>query len=167
VILRYRIPLLAFLASLLFLFPTFSQAQISITAAGTFVKTGQAPPSDAISEVKLFQSIGSKFPMKEKAWKYVIVADDTMWKQLMVKMGFDPNTPLQYFGQTDIDHSITFIRGWALIHPELFGQDPEHIIAHEMAHIYLHSRDEKLVDDQAVAWIKASKKNTVQVAGVR
>ncbi|RZU39302.1 hypothetical protein [Edaphobacter modestus] len=146
-----------------------ARAQNTITVVGTFVQAGKTPPADAVAEVKLFQSVSSKFPMKEKTWKWVVIVDDTMWQQLMIKLGFDPNTPLQYYGQTDIDHQVTFIRGWALIHPELFNQVPEHIIAHEMAHVFLHSRDEKLVDDQALTWIKAARKEkaAVQMAGVR
>ncbi len=30
----------------------------------------------------------------------------------------------------------------------------EHLVAHELAHIYLHSYDEQKVDDQAQDWMR-------------
>jgi hypothetical protein len=91
--------------------------------------------------------------MKEKKWQWIIVADDAAWKLLMIRMGFDANEHIEYYGQTDIDHGITFIRGWTLTHPDRIEANPEHVIAHEMAHVYLHSRDEKLVDETAEQWL--------------
>lgn len=62
----------------------------------------------------------------------------------------------------------TMLRGSALA-----GHDPdvtaEHLVAHELAHIHLHSYDEREVETQALTWIKAARKASAltQMAGVR
>jgi Zn-dependent peptidase ImmA (M78 family) len=37
------------------------------------------------------------------------------------------------------------------------------MIAHELAHIFLHNSDEQRVDDQTLSWIKTARKETVLV----
>jgi hypothetical protein len=56
---------------------------------------------------------------------------------------------------TDQTAHITYVRADAILHPKL-GPDsePEHIIAHELAHIYLPSDDEAVVEAQAWRWQK-------------
>jgi len=68
------------------------------------------------------------------------------------------------YGETDIDHGVTFLRGTIL---SKFGtllsisNEPvitaEHLVTHELAHIVLRSRDEAKVDAQAMRWMKDRK----------
>ena len=147
--------ILALIACLPVVAPRLTYAQNTVHVLGTFVKEGVAPPPEAVSEAKMFIDIAKAFPLKERTWRWIIIADDTMWYQMLIKMGIDHNQQVEYYGQTDIDRGITFIRGWTLLHPDRSGFEgcPEHVIAHEMAHVYLHSRDEKMVEETARQWV--------------
>jgi hypothetical protein len=124
-----------------------------IRVEGTFVKTGKPLSSEAIAEEKIFAQIAPRFPMKSQAWQWIIVVDEPMWKLLMVRMGF-PNDPrTSYYGQTDLQDGVTYIRGYTLLHPDQPDAKAEHVISHEMAHVYLNSADEGLVDRTADAWM--------------
>ncbi|HVJ07225.1 MAG TPA: ImmA/IrrE family metallo-endopeptidase [Acidisarcina sp.] len=61
------------------------------------------------------------------------------------------------YSSTDIDAGTTFLRGTTLLHPDLPEAAPDHVIAHELAHIMLHSRDEAVVEAQTRKWLERQK----------
>jgi hypothetical protein len=63
--------------------------------------------------------------------------------------------PGRTMGLTNLDAGITYVRGWDLVHPfdNTEKMRPSHIIAHELAHIMLDTRDEATADRQAVVWL--------------
>jgi hypothetical protein len=122
---------------------------------GTFLKVGKPYPVEAIAEEKVFAAIAPRFPMKQQAWKWIIIVDEPMWKQLIMRMGFRDDPSVSYYGETDLEGGVTYIRGFTLLHPDQTDARPEHVISHEMAHVYLNSRDEVLVDQTADKWMAA------------
>jgi hypothetical protein len=92
--------------------------------------------------------------MSQKTWYWIIVADDTMWKRLVLHMGFDRNNGYTIYGVTDLETKTTFFRGSTFLRPDQPEANPDHIIAREMAHVYLQSRDEAVVDATAKLWVK-------------
>lgn len=151
---NYRNTVLSFFA-LIFCVPAFCQnpAQNIVRVEGTFIMAGKPLPADAIAEEKVFVTIAPRFPMKRQHWLWIIVVDEPMWKQLMVRMGLPDDPRISYYGQTDLQDGVTYIRGYTLIHPDQPSARPEHVISHEMAHVYLNSADEVLVDHTADVWM--------------
>lgn len=85
-----------------------------------------------------------------------MACDDRTWASLLQHLGHD--TAGQYtYALTDQKNHITYLRAEGILNPTQ-GPDsePEHVIAHELAHIYLHSSDERRVDAQATAWQKSN-----------
>lgn len=159
--------LLSIVAFLLIVSCTRAHAQNSVKVVGTFIKDGAPPSADAVAEAKIFGQVARQFPLREKQWKWVIVADDALWHQLIIRMGFRDDPRISYYGQTDLEGHQTYIRGWTLLHPDQPDAAPEHVIAHEMAHVYLHSTDEVVVDKTAHQWMKdAAAKQAIVVASV-
>ena len=133
-----------------------AHAQLSLSA-GSVSTLGKPLSMDCQLEAKTFVDITKDYPLP-KIWNVVIVCDDSSWTVLlehMTKDGAikDPQNIDATYGETDINHNITFIRGVKLAKPDL-GVTPEHIVTHELAHAYLHTKDEDKVDTQAVKWMK-------------
>jgi hypothetical protein len=82
--------------------------------------------------------------MKNQQRYWIIVADDAMWTRLITHLGIPSNAGVSYYGQTDLQAHVTYIGGKTLLHPDSNDARPEHVIAHEMAHVFLNRRDEKL-----------------------
>jgi Zn-dependent peptidase ImmA (M78 family) len=57
----------------------------------------------------------------------------------------------QILGLSNLDSHMTYIRGYAVLHP--FGErvefSPRHTIAHELGHILLHTADEDKAEKKA------------------
>jgi hypothetical protein len=93
----------------------------------------------------------SAYPHPATGWHFIVVCDDPTWQHVMRKIGMADDLG-EHYGETDIKDNLTLIRGTKLTHADL-GVPPEHIIAHELAHVILHSTDEAEVDRQAFAWM--------------
>lgn len=130
-------------------FPAMAQNKVSVTSL--FTKPGQPIPADCQQAAQAFVHLASRFPHPKSGWEFVIVCDEGTWKAAIQRMDLT-NEPGEHYGETDIDRNITLFRGWKLIHPDMQAT-PEHIVAHELAHIMLHSRDEFLVDKTALDWV--------------
>jgi hypothetical protein len=128
--------------------------QNTIKVIGSNIATGKTPPAQAVDEAKVFASIAPKYPMSQKTWHWIIVADDMMWNHLVLHLGCNPNTGYSIYGVTDLGTKTTFFRGSTFLRPDQSEANPQHVIAHEMAHVYLQSRDEAVVDATAQAWMK-------------
>lgn len=137
-------------------------AQNQVSAISIHLKQGQAIPSECQLEAQVFKQIASVYPHPKTGWSFVVICDEDSWNAALRRMGI--NDPLrEHFGETDIDHDITYIRGWSLVHYRAGYPTRDHIIAHELAHIMLNSRDEQLVDTTARRWV--NRRDTVEIAG--
>lgn len=125
------------------------------------------PPADGsipqvcLDEGSVLRTELQKFPHPSK-WTFIVACDETSWAAVERHVDWS-NVPGKVLGLTDIDHGITYLRGWSLIHPFDGTEEacPEHVIAHELAHVYLHSSDERRVEDQALDWLKAVRQQPV------
>ena len=140
------------LVSLLLVFAAPVFAQNTLAPVTDFGKKGAPVSADCQQEMSVFVKLASVYPHPKSGWKFYIVCDESTWKEFM-QQSFFSTDGMEHYGETDIDKGVTMIRGWKLIHPDL-GVTPDHIVAHELAHIMLHSRDERKVDAQAYMWIQ-------------
>jgi hypothetical protein len=137
-----------------------AHAQLTLSAASLF-SANKSLPATCQKEEDVFLRIAKNYPLPAK-WKVVIVCDEPSWKDLLRRMvTLERNHPPdaeKTYGETSIEANLTFLRGNALLYPDL-GNTPEQTIAHELAHVMLHSRDEYRVDAQADAWMKQQRRN--------
>lgn len=125
-------------------------AQNTVTLASAFSQLGQRAPDACVQEAQIVVKYASLYPHPKTGWQFIVVCDDNTWKMFMRG---NSNEQGDDYGRTDIDKNITLIRGSKILHPDI-GATPEHIIAHELAPIMLHSRDEDKVDKQSILWIE-------------
>lgn len=154
---------------LLLLPSAFVSAQISIRYFPSHPPKDGSIPQVCLDEGSVLRTELQRFPHPSK-WTFIVACDETSWAAVERHVDWS-NVPGKVLGLTDIDNGITYLRGWSLIHPfdGTEGACPEHVIAHELAHIYLHSSDEGRVEDQALDWLKAARQQPVlrTVGGAR
>jgi hypothetical protein len=146
---RIRAFILFVLSCALGTFPAMAQNHFSFVS--DFVKAGRPSPAECVKEGARFMKLLSEYPHPASGWNFVVVCDDTTWQHVLRKAGL-PDGPGERYGETDIKHNLTLIRGAKLTHADM-GVTPEHIVAHELAHVMLRSTDEAKVDRQAFAWM--------------
>lgn len=96
----------------------------------------------------------STFPTQPK-WTWVIFPDEASWKAFTHHINIDGDGPSRsYYGQTDQDGHVTYLRGWTLLHPDDDRALPMHVIAHELAYPYLGTHSLKEADDLSVQWVR-------------
>jgi len=74
-------------------------------------------------------------------WTFVIICDDQRWQRALRNFDIVGETK---FAFTDLKTQQTWLRGQKFTNPEL-GDDrvtPRYVVAHELAHIILQTRDE-------------------------
>jgi hypothetical protein len=152
----------ALLCVLAILFPTFGHAQLSIRYFPSHPPKDGSIPQICLDAGASLRTEMSKFPVPTK-WTFVIACDTAAWDNLMA-LANHADRSRSIFGATNPDNSSTLMRGSTLLGRDEPEMSAEHMVAHELAHIYMHSPNERLVDMQALAWIKA---NPTQIAGVR
>lgn len=146
---RIRALVLVVLFSALGTFPAMAQNHVSLVS--DFVRAGRPAPAECVEEGAHFIKLLSAYPHPASGWNFFVVCDDTTWQHVLRKVGI-ADGPAEHYGETDIEHNLTLIRGAKLTHSDM-GVTPEHIVAHELAHVMLHSKDEAKVDRQAFAWM--------------
>lgn len=128
-----------------------AMAQNHFSFVSDFAKADRFTPADCVTEGVQFMKLLSAYPHPASGWSFVVVCDDTTWQHVMRNAGMAEG-PGERYGETDIKHNLTLIRGAKLIHADM-GVTPEHIVAHELAHVMLRSTDEAKVDRQAFTWM--------------
>jgi hypothetical protein len=96
----------------------------------------------------------------EEGWKYVVVCDELSWQKLMILSATEDASYV--YGSTFPTKHVTFLRASTLVATKYGQPTPNHIVAHELAHVFLHSRDEIGVDKLAEKWLKWSTAYTLQ-----
>jgi hypothetical protein len=122
------------------------------------------PPADGsilqacLDEGSVLQTELKRFPHPSK-WTFIVACDAASWAAVERHVDWS-NVPGKVLGLTDIDHGLTYLRGDTLVRPVNGSTEAsaEHVIAHELAHIYLHSSDERRVEDKALDWIRTDHK---------
>jgi hypothetical protein len=133
-------------------------AQSTVRFATYLAKPGQPAPIECTTAKAVLSKTLLLYPHPDK-WTYIIACDDSAWKDLMSRMDKRHG---EHYGETDFapDAQITYLRGSTLLGLDdslargLAVISPDHLVAHELCHIYLHSRDEDKVDRLALTWIR-------------
>lgn len=144
--------------TLSFVFSRQVHGQTQIQYFSSFAKPGQPIPQACLDEKAPLVAALNAYPHPAK-WTYLIACDDTAWEQVKRHVGADG--PGKYYGFTDFDESaqLTYLKGTALLQMDDSRTTAEHVIAHELCHIYLHSHDEGKVDKLATSWVEAQHRN--------
>ena len=145
-------PKLVVLGLFLFGMATPVVAQNQLSYVSNYGKPNQPVTTECRQMGQVFTHFASLYPHPKSGWSFVIVCDENTWKAFMQKTDF-VGGQVDHYGETDIDAGLTLIRGYKLLYPDI-GVTAEHVVAHELAHVTLHSRDEYLVDATAMQWIK-------------
>jgi hypothetical protein len=121
------------------------------------------------TEVDAFASIANQLP-RPTNWTFYIVCDEKTWKDVVhatgtAKKGFDYFSVTPTSGASvDTTKRVSYIRGWALIHPTKATPEPEFIVADTLARVILNTSDDTVARNQVTAWLKD--RNT-QVAAIK
>jgi hypothetical protein len=124
----------------------YASAQQTYTPFTLGARPGDAPPQACVDTAHTIAPIITRYPHPAQ-WRWIIACNDRSWDALLQHLGWDARGKYT-IALTDQKAHITYIRA------EAMAPEAEDIVAHELAHIYLHSGDEQRVDAQAVTWIK-------------
>jgi hypothetical protein len=83
-------------------------------------------------------------------WTWIIACDEMSWQKVIEHVGqIDVNGRI--LGLTQLDDHRTYIRGYDLLQPVSFALEaqPKHTVAHELGHIFMHTRDEDKAESTA------------------
>jgi len=145
-----------------------AQGQSTISYFSSFAKPGQAVPQQCIDAKTILADALSAYPHPDK-WTYIIACDENAWHQVMTHIGITESDG-KHLGETDFsdDVKLTYLNGAALVALNDVRTTPEHVVAHELCHIYLHSHDEKKVDKLATDWVskRQATRNAALMASV-
>ncbi len=111
------------------------------------------------TEVDVFAAIANQLP-RPTNWTFYIVCDEKTWKDVVhatgtAKKGFDYYSVTPTSGASvDMTKRVSYIRGWALIHPKMATPEPEFIVADTLARVILNTTDDAVARNQVSAWLK-------------
>jgi hypothetical protein len=127
-------------------------AQTTVQSLSSFAKQGSPLPDVCRQEQAVFVNTFAEFP-HPSIWTYVIACDDNQWENVLLHIGVQPS--MLTYAATIRGRQVTYFRGSTFLHPDLPGSESRHVIAHELAHIYLNSADDAKVDALAHQWMKS------------
>jgi hypothetical protein len=129
--------------------PAFSQNRV-IAITG---KAGAEITANCKAQIDLVGRLILKYPHPNE-WSWYVACDDKTWIALARHLGIeDPSRQDAIYAATSLKQHSSYIRGPALRHLSAFVPSPDHVIAHELAHIYTGSRDEIIADDLSLQWL--------------
>ena len=128
--------------------------QLNIGFISTGWKAGGKPPKICQEILAVMVPYIQKYPHPD-GWKWFVVCDEAAWVRMQRYQGNQPASGI--LAITNRPAHSTIIRGSAMLHAYDvdYRAQPEHIIAHELCHIYLQSSDESKVDALATKWVAA------------
>src|SRR5690242_3492814 len=116
---RIRALILVVLFCALNTFP--ATAQNHFTYLSDFAKAGRPAPSECVTEGALLMKLLSDYPHPASGWNFVVICDDTTWQHVLRKAGI-ADGPGERYGETDIEHNLTLIRGVKLVRSDKIGR---------------------------------------------
>ena len=120
-----------------------------VRVVSALVAAGQPVPSECREEAHIFAQSLIRYP-RPASWHWVLICDEAGWRRFLRLSGRSEGAPI--YASTDLDGRTTYIRGTKLLYPYDLQTDPDGIVAHELAHIRLHSESEALANDLVRAW---------------
>jgi hypothetical protein len=135
---------------------TPGSSHMSIGFIATGLKKGGPPPKVCQDILAIMLPLIQAYP-HPNGWTWFVACDEQAWVRIQRHEGNDPTSGI--LAITNRPARATIIRGSAMLHAYDidYRAQPEHIIAHELCHIYLQSSDESKVDDLATKWLAERK----------
>jgi hypothetical protein len=84
-------------------------------------------------------------------WHWILLCDDAAWNHLLVHIDRSRDS---VYAVTDLEGRTTCVRGTTLLRPDQPQASPEHVVAHELAHIMLRTPDEDRAEQLARHWLR-------------
>jgi hypothetical protein len=137
--------------SLICLASSFAAAQLKVSYYSSHAKSGQPIPHECIVAGDTLNEQLKAFPRPD-SWTFIVACDDMAWTDLMLTARNVQGRLI--YGATNPDNHTTLLRGTTLRGEGDNRMTAEHLVSHELAHIYMHSSDENRVDKQAVKWMQ-------------
>lgn len=125
-----------------------SYGQSTIEYYSKLSQHGKVPAQCLMAGQDLIAGL-NKFPHPAQ-WTYIVICDDASWNQIM-----EVNHTYQakyVHGATFRAKKLTMFRGTTL-RDENKMVTSDHVIAHELCHIFLDSDDEVKVENLALTWL--------------
>jgi len=130
----------------------FAQAggdRSDIRIVSSFVAAGEPVPANCREQAHTFAESLVRYP-RPASWHWVLVCDEAGWGRFLRLSGRDGQDSI--YASTDLAARTTYLRGARLATPGDFGAELDRVVAHELAHIRLNSRDEPSAEALARLW---------------
>ncbi len=124
-------------------------AETNIGVISSFARPGDPVSRECQAQVNILASALGSYPHPEN-WRWLVLCDDAVWQHFLRHVD---RADLHVYALTDIDGQVTCFRGFTLVHPDSPSAEPNHVVAHELAHIRLHTRDEDRAEALAESWL--------------
>jgi hypothetical protein len=130
--------------------------RIAIHFVATGLKPGDTIPDGCREILEVVLAYIQAYP-HPSGWDWYVACDEAAWARIQLRQGNQVGSGI--LAITNRPAHSTIIRGSAMLHAysDDFRAQPEHIVAHELCHIYLQSSDEDKVDALATRWVEERK----------
>jgi hypothetical protein len=140
-------------------------AQNTISVASSFVRAGSPAPLNCQEQAAVLEQALNRFPRPD-AWRWVVLCDDAAWREFLLRSHssgdpIDSGAGEAVYASTDLAAHLTILRGTTLLKPNTPLARADHVVAHELAHILLHTEDEDRAERQAIQWLKERRENSL------
>jgi hypothetical protein len=114
-------------------------------------------PRSCDDQVQVLKAALAVYP-HPSSWTYYVVCDVDTWEKLVARYNGEARSRfVSVYGMTFLTAKVTILNGKQLVDYTSSDPKPDHIIAHELAHIYLNSGNEQVVDNLSLQWIRVRK----------
>jgi hypothetical protein len=120
-----------------------------VRVVSSFVAAGEPVPRECREEAYILARSLVRYP-RPASWHWVLVCDEAGWRRFIRLSGREEQAAI--YASTDLAGRTTYIRGAKLLYPGDLRANPDDIIAHELAHIYLNGASESGADELARLW---------------
>jgi hypothetical protein len=88
------------------------------------------------------------------SWRFIVACDESAWDHL-AKIAAPGENPDTVFGTTEQKVSLTILRGSRMTNQRPGEPTPDHIVSHELAHVFLRTSDDIAVDRLSKRWMES------------
>ena len=144
---------------------TSETGRTSIQFVATGARAGEQTPKSCQDVLAVILPSMQAYP-HPASWTWYVACDEAAWSKIQSHQGNQVGSGI--LAITNRDARSTILRGSAMLHAYSrdYRAQPEHVIAHELCHIYLQSSDEYKVDEVATRWVEERKARHLAVLTV-
>jgi hypothetical protein len=126
-------------------------AQNTIQVVTAFPGPQKSIPSVCKAQADLLWLTIQQYPHPEN-WRWILLCDDAAWRHLLTHVDHPVDST---YALTSLDAQTSCFRGTTLLSPDHPDTQPDHVVAHELAHIFLHTQDEDRTEQLAQRWLRS------------